>query len=105
MFRAFQGKTDQIDNDIGTQVANLFSKSSGALFGRAVHLDGFHAAPSGVTAVRGPNAPADVQYFVTGSDQSWDEVCPDMSGSTDDNGTHMARIFGRARSWSSRCPI
>src|SRR6516164_5361835 len=89
------------------QIVNLFSKSSGSFFEPAVKLSAYNLFPCTMISIGRAFASADVDHFITGSHQPWDEICPDVPSSANYDRTHKRRLFDtqRLRSSPGLCEI
>jgi hypothetical protein len=84
MTRAFERVAGQIDDSIGFGAENQAAERPGLFFRRSIGCELLDFRPGRVTAVRAALRPADIHDGVTGFDQPWDQICPDMASAADD---------------------
>jgi hypothetical protein len=93
LLRAFRRKANQVNQRVRPQRANAFPKSPTIFFLRAIKLKPRYELPSAIQRVRFAPASAKSDDLVPGSDQPRDQVCSNMSGTTNDDDAHRVLIF------------
>jgi hypothetical protein len=85
---ACQGKADHIHYNIGLKLQNSLTEKPCRILRLFIDNDLLNRFPGRVGLIRLALSPADIHNNMSGLNQSWDEVCPDMAAAPDHYDTH-----------------
>src|SRR5438552_18861959 len=105
MMRALLRKANQVDHHIRPQCADVFPETTAIFFLGAIKLDARHELPGAMLCVRFASAPADGHDLMPCSDQSRNQVCSYMSGTTNDDDAHKFFLCAKSMVDGEQCSI
>ena len=88
LLRARGSKANKINNCIGAERGDARAECAGSILRGPVDLDAFYCVPCRMRYIRRARSTAGDDYLVTRVNQSRDEECADMTGSSNDDNSH-----------------